>query len=473
MRTNKYNRRDFLRAAGVGAVSLAAPNWSSANQRRRGKKAAEKPNFVVIFTDDQGYEDIGCFGSPLIKTPNLDKMAAEGRKFTDFYVAASVCSPSRAALLTGCYPPRVGVTKVLFPRDNVGLNPKEETIADILKGRGYATACIGKWHLGHLPEFLPRKHGFDYYYGIPYSNDMTIDAKMKLADGLVLREGMTVEKIRNEKPKKNWVPLLRNEEVVEYPADQTTLTKRYTEEAVKFIKANRDEPFFLYLPHTMPHIPLFASEKFKGTSKRGLYGDTIEEIDWSVGQILGTLKELGLDENTLVVYTSDNGPWKLNGGRGGSAVPLRGYKFSTYEGGMREPCIMRWPGRIPEDTVCAEVCGTIDLLPTLAKLAGGEAPSDRVIDGGDIWPLMAGKLGAKSPHEAYYYYKGTRLEAVRCGNWKLIRKKQPELYALWEDISEEKNLASEHHDVVERLSDLMDKFDAELKANARPAGKVL
>ncbi|MFP6612191.1 MAG: sulfatase, partial [Pirellulales bacterium] len=296
------------------------------------------PNFVIIFTDDQGYQDIGCFGSPKIKTPNLDRMAGEGMKFTDFYSANAVCSASRAALLTGCYPPRVSISGVLFPRHKVGLHPDEITIADLLKQRGYATACIGKWHLGHKPEFLPTRQGFDSYYGIPYSNDMMIDPTMDLADGCVLRQGMTAERIRQEKPKRNWVPLLRGAKVIEYPVDQSTLTKRYTDEAVQFIKTNRSKPFLLYLPHTMPHIPLFASPQFKGSSARGLYGDTIEEIDWSTGQILETIKSLGLDEQTLVIYTSDNGPWKLPNGRGGNAEPLRGYKFQTYEGGMRVPC---------------------------------------------------------------------------------------------------------------------------------------
>lgn len=463
MNTNNFSRRDFLRAAGVGALSLAVPGcmgrWGS------GKKAIEqKPNFVIIFMDDQGYQDVGCFGSPNIKTPNLDRMAKEGARFTNFYSAASVCSPSRAALLTGCYPPRVGITKVLFPRDKIGLNPKEITIADILKGQGYATACIGKWHLGHLPEFLPTSNGFDYYFGIPYSNDM---------DG-VKGKNRNLDRAWQEKDFSPWnVPLMRNEEVIERPADQTKLIERYTTEATKFINQNKNRPFFLYLPHTMPHVPLFVGDDFYVKDPKKAYKATIEQIDWSVGKVLAAIKKAGVDENTLVIFTSDNGPWLSKKHHGGSALPLRDGKFTTYEGGMREPCIMRWPGRIPAELECNAVCSTIDLLPTLAKLAGGEVPSDRVIDGGDIWPLMAGKLGAKSPHLAYYFYKGARLEALRFGNWKLVRKKQPELYDLLEDISEKKNLASENPDVVKRLSGLMDKFDAELKANSRPAGKVL
>jgi len=437
---------------------------------------AELPNFIIIFTDDQGYEDIGCFGSPKIKTPHLDKMATEGRKFTSFYSANSVCSPSRAALMTGSYPTRVSVPGVLFPRHEIGLNPDEVTIAEMLKGKGYATACIGKWHIGHKPKFLPTRQGFDSYFGIPYSNDMTIDPEALLADNINLRNGFTADRIKKEKPKKNLVPLMRNEEVIEYPCDQTTLTKRYTEEAVKFISENKDSPFFLYLPHTMPHIPLFASEQFKGKSKRGLYGDTIEEIDWSVGQILKSIKEKGMDQKTLVIYTSDNGPWKLDRGRGGSAYPLRGYKFQTYEGGMRVPCIMRWPGKVPEGTSCDEVAASIDLMPTIAKLAGAKLLKDRKIDGKDIWPLMSGTEGAVSPHDMYYYYKGNRLESARQGKWKIRRSgkksQSVELYDLDSDISETKNLAKENEALVKDMIKKMNLFDEDLKKSQRPVGKL-
>ncbi len=472
MKTHNINRRGFLKGVGCAAAGFVlGPAIGSV-----GAASKKKPNFIVIFADDQGYQDMGCFGSPLIKTPNLDRMAEEGMRFTDFYSAASVCSPSRAALLTGCYPPRVGVTGVLFPRDKKGLNADDITIADVLKRRGYATACIGKWHLGHLKPFLPRKHGFDYYFGIPYSNDMTIDPNANLADDVVLNEGMTAERIKTEKPKKNWVPLMRNEEVIDYPVDQSLLTKRYTGEAIKFIKSNADKPFFLYLPHTMPHIPLFASENFKGKSKRGLYGDVIEEMDWSVGEIHKTLKQLGIDENTLVVYTSDNGPWLSKKANGGCALPLRDGKFTTYEGGMREPTIMRWPGRIPAGAVCSEVCGTIDVLPTITALAGGRIPRNHIIDGKDIMPLMTAKKGAKSPHDAYYYYRGTRLEAVRQGKWKLRiagKKSVVELYDLKNDLSEKNNVADNNPGVVKHLKDKMQTFDADLKANMRPAGKVV
>ena len=436
---------------------------------------SKTPNFIVIFTDDQGYEDIGCFGSPKIKTPNLDKLAAEGRKFTSFYSANSVCSPSRAALMTGCYPTRVSVPGVLFPRHKEGLNPDEITIAELLKTKGYATSCIGKWHIGHKPKFLPTRQGFDSYFGIPYSNDMTIDPEAKLAANIILREGFTLDRIKNEKPKKNLVPLMRNEEVIEYPCDQTTLTKRYAQEAVRFIEKNEDKPFFLYLPHTMPHIPLFASKNFKGKSERGPYGDTIEEIDWSVGQIMKTLRENNLDENTLVIYTSDNGPWKLKEGRGGSAYPLRGYKFQTYEGGMRVPCIMSWKGKIPSGTVCDEIGATIDLLPTFANLAGAKIPDDRIIDGKNIWPIISGKEGALSPHDIYYYYKGNRLESARQGKWKIRRSgkqsQSVELYNLEDDISESKNLSPKNPELIEVMLKKMDEFDKDLKLSQRPIGK--
>ncbi len=460
MSTLDFTRRQFLQTLGFGIASLAVPGCMKANQ----KAASGKPNFVIIFADDQGYQDVGCFGSPTIKTPNLDRMASEGMKFTDFYVAASICSPSRAALMTGCYPPRVGITKVLFPRDNIGLNPDEITIADILKSRGYATACVGKWHLGHLPEFLPTSNGFDSYLGIPYSNDMDgVDGKDK-----------NLDRAWRAKDYSPWnVPLMRDKKIIERPADQTKLIERYTEEAVRFIHKSKDKPFFLYLPHTMPHIPLFVSDEFYVEDVYKAYKATIEQIDSSVGRVLAALKDAGVDKNTLVVYTSDNGPWLGKKHHGGSALPLRDGKFSTYEGGMREPCIMRWPGRIPAGQVCGELCGTIDLLPTFAALAGAKVPSDRVIDGRDIWPLMAGEPGAKSPHDAYFYYRGTTLEAVRSGNWKLRRvKKDVELYDLEADIGEKNNLADAHPEIVERLTGVMRQFDRSLKASSRPPGKV-
>ena len=464
MADSSCSRREFLRVAGAGAVALAARGLCGINRAHAAAPPQRKPNFVIIFTDDQGYQDVGCFGSPNIRTPNLDRMAAEGTRFTDFYSAASICSPSRAALMTGCYPPRVGITRVLFPRDTIGLNPQERTIADVLKDRGYATACIGKWHLGHLPTFLPTNNGFDFYLGIPYSNDM---------DGLK-GKNRNLDRAWTQKDYSPWnVPLMRNEEVIERPTDQTKLIERYTREAVHFIHREKDGPFFLYLPHTMPHIPMFVSDGFYVKDPQKAYQATIEQIDWSVGEVFKALKEAGVDDNTLVIFTSDNGPWLSMKHHGGCALPLRDGKFSTYEGGMREPCIMRWPGKIPAGRECHEIAATIDLLPTLAGLAGGRVPTDRVIDGRDIWPLMAGKPGAKTPHDAYYYYRGKRLEAVRSGTWKLIRKKKTtELYSLAEDISEKHNVAAENPQIVQRLTAMMDAFDTELQANARPPGEV-
>ena len=433
--------------------------------------AAEKPNVIIIFADDQGYQDVGCFGSPKIKTPHLDKMATEGMRFTDFYSASAICSPSRAALLTGCYPPRVGFTAVLWPNSSTGLNPAETTIAEMLKEQGYATICIGKWHLGHREPFLPTSQGFDEYFGIPFSNDMSVDRKAKVAANAVFREGMTVERMRSSKPKKSWVPLMRGTEIVEYPADQTTLTKRYTEEAISFMDRNKDKPFFVYLPHTMPHIPLFASPAFKGKSERGLYGDVIEEMDWSVGQILDHLRKTGLDKKTLVVYTSDNGPWNLRGGRGGNALPLRGYKFQTYEGGMREPAIAWMPGTIQAGQTCSEVTGTIDLLPTIAHISGAQLP-EKKIDGKNAWPLYLGTAGAKSPHDAYFYCRKNTAQAVRAGDWKLRKDKKIELFNLAKDISEKENLADKHPEKVAELQKIRDAFNKELSSNKRPMGRT-
>jgi arylsulfatase A len=463
MKDQNYNRREFLGIISAGTLSFGISGLMSTQQVFCENKEKTKPNFIIIFTDDQGYQDVGCFGSPNIRTPYLDKMAAEGMRFTDFYVGASICSPSRAALMTGCYPPRIGITKVLFPYHNIGLSPKEITIADILKEQGYATACIGKWHLGHLPQFLPTSNGFDYYYGIPYSNDM--DA--------VKGKDTNLDKAWENRDYSPWnVPLMQNEKIIERPAVQTTLIERYTKQAISFIQNNKDRPFFLYLPHTMPHIPLFVSEKFHLEDPKMAYKTTIEQIDYSIGQVLKTVRDTGLDNNTLIIFTSDNGPWLEKKNHAGSALPLRDGKFSTYEGGMREPCIMRWPGTIPAGSICSEVCATIDLLPTIAKLAGSSEPQDRVIDGKDIFLLMSGTVGARSPHDAYFYYNDEKLEAVRSGRWKLIRKEPIELYDLETDISEKNNLAKEHPSIVEQLIKIMNEFDKELKENSRPAGSV-
>lgn len=374
-------------------LALIAPGAVHAQEQR----ATRPPNFVFIFTDDQGYGDVGVYGAKGFDTPNLDRMAREGIRFTDFYVAQAVCSASRTALLTGCYPNRLGILGALNPRSNHGISDQEKTIADVLKTRGYATAIYGKWHLGHHPQFLPTRHGFDEYFGIPYSNDM------------------------GPKPGSEdfpEVPLMEGEKVVERKPDLSQLTTRYTERAVRFIEANKDRPFFLYVPHTMPHVPLGVSDKFKGKSKQGMYGDVMMEIDWSVGQILAALKKHGLDDNTLVMFSCDNGPWLNYGNHAGSAGVLREGKGTSWEGGVREPFIARWPSKIPTNAVCREPAMTIDILPTLAKLAGAELPKNK-IDGLDIWPLISGKADAKCPHEALYFYWDRHLQAIRSGKWKL------------------------------------------------------
>ncbi len=415
--------------------------------------AADRPNFVVIFCDDLGYGDLSCYGSPTIATPNLDRMASEGTKFTSFMVASPVCSPSRAALLTGCYPKRIGLENhVIFPPHRHGLNPSEVTIATMLKRAGYATACVGKWHLGHVKPFLPTDHGFDSYFGIPYSNDMQTPAP----DG------------------KKGAILMRNDEVIDPHVDQATLTPRYTEEAVRFLRANRDQPFFLYFPQTFPHTPLFTAPPFEGTSKRGLYGDVVQTIDWSVGEILKTLRELGLDERTMVLFTSDNGPWLIMNDRGGSAGPLRDGKGTTYEGGMREPCIVRWPGRVPAGRTCSDLWGSIDVLPTIARLAGVEPPADRVLDGRDASDLVLGRPDAKPPREEFFYYSAFgKIDAVRSGPWKLRAVGGTnELFNLETDVGERFNVATNHPEIVVRLSARMTAFDAELESGIRPCGKL-
>ncbi len=374
--------------------------------------APAQPNFVILFADDLGYGDLGCYGHPSIRTPNLDRMAAEGIRFTDFYSAAEVCTPSRAALLTGRYPIRSGMCndrfRVLRRNSLGGLPGQEITLAEALKAQGYATACIGKWHLGNFanaPAHHPRRHGFDFYFGLPHSNDMnpTPDAPK----GAPARLDQRAE----------WwaAPLFRNEEVVERPADQTTLTRRYTEEALKFIAAHKNKPFFLYFPHSFPHVPLFASSQFNGKSRRGIYGDVVEELDWSVGQILDALRKEGLDRNTLVFFTSDNGPWLTQGRAGGSAGLLRDGKGSTWEGGMREPAIAWWPGRI-QPGLSHELTCTMDLFPTCIKLAGGIVPADRIIDGLDISPVLFGT--GRSQRDAFFYYRGVQLYAARKGEFK-------------------------------------------------------
>ena len=419
--------------------------------------AAKSPNFVVILCDDLGYGDLGCYGHPSIRTPNLDRMAAEGMRFTDFYVAECVCTPSRAALLTGRYPLRSGMCsdtrRVLHANARGGLPDAEITLAEALKEKGYRTAMIGKWHLGHLPQHSPLRHGFDYRFGLPYSNDMGVDTNLApRAPGLRL-DG-----------KIEWwtVPLLRNDEVIERPANQPTLTRRYTEEAIKFMEENRRDPFFLYFAHTFPHTPLFASERFKGKSARGLYGDVVEELDASVGEIIDYLKRARLDNNTLVVFTSDNGPWLTQRIAGGSAGLLREGKGSTWEGGMRVPCIAWWPGKIKGGSTQRELATTLDLFPTLARLANAKVPDDRPMDGVDLAPLLFG--GASSPRDVFFYYRGTKLFAARKGPFKahfltkagygrdpLRTHNPPLLFHLPHDPSEQFDVAAQHPDVIAEI----------------------
>lgn len=411
------------------------------------------PNIVLIFIDDMGYADIGPFGNTEVKTPNLDRFATEGMKFTNFY-ATPVCSMSRACLMTGCYNARVSVPGVLFPRDNVGLNPSEETLAEIVKQKNYATCAIGKWHLGHHPEFLPLRQGFDRYFGLPYSNDM-----------LAGRNGMPP------------LPLYDNDKVIETEPDQSQLTKRYTEKAIEFIRQNQNSPFFVYLPHTMIHFPLAASASFLGKSKMGLIGDTIEEIDWSVGQIMGTLKELNLDDNTLVVFTSDNGPARRD------APPFRGNKGTIFEGGVREPCMMRWPGKIPAGTTCHEIAGNIDMLPTFAKLVGATLPKDRILDGRDISSLMYDPKSGPV-RDTHLYYSGLKLGAIRQGKWKYFpssaagnagnnktKESKAALYDLSTDLGESNNVAEANPDVVMKLEQEFKTRREEIEANKRPVGR--
>ncbi len=433
--------------------------------------AEAPPNIIIIFVDDMGYADIGPYGATKQKTPNLDRMASEGMKLTSFY-AAPVCSVSRAQLLTGCYGARVDVPWVYMPGNPSGLNPQEITIAERLKERDYATMCIGKWHVGDQPEFLPTRQGFDHYFGIPYSNDM----QMKSTES-----GQRV------------VPLLRDDKVLELLTDekQSSIVARYTDEAVRFITANKDKPFLLYLPHTAIHTPIYAGEAFRGKSNNGAVGDWIEEVDWSTGRLLDTLRDLKLAANTLVIFTSDNGPWLVQGANSGSAGPLRGGKGSTWEGGVRVPAIAWWPGKISPNSTMDAVTGTIDLLPTAVALAGGTLPQQPVIDGRDISPLLFGKT-KDSPRGVHYYFSGYGLQAIRQGPWKLAiaaqnetmgrpaladaSTKTPRLYNLEAEIGEKTNVADSHPEIVAKLTELANKMDAEIGgANPtarRPAGKV-
>lgn len=433
--------------------------------------AAEKPNIIIVFNDDMGYRDLGCFGTPLIKTPRVDQMAKDGMRFTDFYVASPVCSASRASLLTGCYHNRVGVGGVFFPnRGHVGLDPKHVTIAEVLKTVGYKTKAVGKWHLGDEKEFLPTNQGFDSYYGIPYSNDMTPARSMEYSMDCLFREGVTLEKLNEafngssndiRRGFKNKVPLMRDEKCIEMPADQRTITQRFASEGIEFISESlkEDKPFFLYLANSMPHTPLFVSSEFDGKSKGGLYGDVIEEIDFNFGRILDHLKKLKIEDNTLVVFTSDNGPWLIKGDHGGNALPLFEGKMTHFEGGQRVPTIIKWPGKTPSGSVCHEMALTMDLLPTLAHITGAALPTEMSLDGKNIIDLITGKKGAKTPHK--YFFFGT--SAVRSGNWKYHRvekfkvkatarkTKGPTLYNLKDDIGESKNVIADHPGIAKRL----------------------
>ncbi|WP_162340557.1 sulfatase family protein [Cyclobacterium salsum] len=439
----------------------------------------EPPNIIVIFADDLGYGDLGVFGHPTIRTPNLDRMAFEGQKWTNFYVAAPVCTPSRAGLLTGRLPIRSGMSsdkrRVLFPDSNGGLPQSEMTIARALKGNGYRTAAIGKWHLGHQSPHLPTDHGFDSYFGIPYSNDMD---KVEKTDHFTLAD--------QERYQAYNVPLMEDKEIVERPADQRTITKRYTKEAIGKIKEFGEEPFFIYLAHNLPHIPLFRSSEFKDESLAGIYGDVIEEIDWSVGQILEALKEAGVAENTLVVFTSDNGPWHTFRTHGGTAGLLRGAKGGTFEGGMREPTVFWWPAGIKPGVV-RDMATTMDLLPTFCALTGTELPSDRIYDGFDISPLLRGT--GKSERETVFYYRGQQVYAVRKGDYKAHFITQleygnptahpvtqpsvplensptiletPLLYNVNIDPGERFNIAADHPEIIAEIREVMEAHKASI-----------
>jgi len=448
VKNTPLDRRIFLEL--LGAVAGAAAFPFSARPETGDKPF---PNIVLIFADDMGYGDLGCYGHPLIKTPHLDQMARDGVRLTSFYAAAPVCSPSRAALLTGRYPVRCGMPGNTGPGSDKHLPESELTIANLLKSRGYRTMAVGKWHLGHQrPEVLPTGRGFDAWYGLPYSNDMRNPF------------------MQTDEPLK----LYRDTEPVEYPVNQNTLTERYTEEAVNFIEAGDEAPFFLYLAHSMPHLPVSTSEQFEGKSDGGLYGDVIETIDWSVGCIREALAKKGVSDNTLIMFTSDNGPWldlpdrmlneNVERWHGGSPGPLRGAKGSTWEGGMRVPMIACWPGHIPAGTRNAQVASTMDILPTLAGIAGVTPPQDRTLDGKDILPLLRGE--ADSPHKCFYYFRGERLEAVRQGNWKLRRENEDaeiELFHLGCDPRELYNVAETHPKLVKELLARMRGFEREVK----------
>jgi len=429
-------------------VLLANNLWSGCNPKAG--FAEEKPNIIIFFTDDQGYADVGCYGAEGFETPHLDKLATEGIRFTDFYVPATVCTPSRAGLLTGRYPKRANLHEaVIFPYSKHGLSPEEYTMAEMLKNAGYSTACIGKWHLGHEEEFMPNNHGFDYFFGVPYSNDM---------------DGHYYKHNDFQSPP---LPVYRNKEIIEEGPDQRYLTKMYTEEAITFIQQEKDNSFFLYLSHNMPHTPLYVSENFDGKSEQGLYGDVIMELDWSVGEIVNVLKENGIYENTIFIFTSDNGP------RVGSAAPLRGKKATTWEGGQRVPAIIVWPGKIPSNSTSSAMVTSMDFMPTFSKITGADIPADIVLDGMDISELLMHPDSIQLPERPFFYYaRNGDVEAIRLGKWKLHIGKTlgwnsetefpVSLYNLETDISETENLAGKHTEIVERMQSMLLDFDASI-----------
>lgn len=436
----------------LAGILPVLPDATSVDDGVRAESAL--PNVVVIFTDDQGYGDLSCQGHPTIRTPRIDALAQEGLRLTQFYVPAPLCSPSRTALLTGCYPKRVGMhDHVIFPQYDYGLHTDEVTLADLLREKGYATGCFGKWHLGHRPGLLPNDQGFDYFFGVPYSNDMS----------QFHRPTNTQYEYR--------LPLMRQNAVIEWEPDQHLLTRRYTAEVIEFIEEHRDRPFFVYLPHSMPHLPIYASPEFEGKSAGGRYGDAIEEIDWSVGELVDTLERLELLENTLIVFSSDNGPRISSGHDGGSAGPLRGGKGTNWEGGQRVPFIAHWPRMIAPGGVSHAVVTAMDLLPTVAALVGAPLPEPK-LDGRDVSMLLTEGAGASLPERSFLYYAPHgELAGVRRGPWKLLLDPL-ELYHLEHDVSERRDVAEAHPELVEELRALAIALDEEIESSARPVLEV-